>query len=238
MERSVWATNKGRSCSDVSKMTEKISTVNSVLKYPQSSYLRKIIADVRTAVMGSRRIPVRELSVVKIRCGSVKSINTEVLGMRRVSANFVPKLLLDDEKRHSGFSFSKSPWLCRERWRHFEKGQNWCRSMAMTSKKKAQYSLNLSETERKSTNESEQSEDTFGHFFSIKGDCSSWLCSKWLENKEGVLLWSFAAFLRCYFRKKPQMHASCERKLHHNDPSANLEKLVYQFIYFFFFYFG
>jgi histone-lysine N-methyltransferase SETMAR len=50
--------------------------------------------------MEDRRITVRELAnEIGVSIGSVHSILTEELGMRRVSAKFVPKLLTMEQKQ-------------------------------------------------------------------------------------------------------------------------------------------
>jgi len=66
---------------------------------PVASKTEKNIEDVRSVVRGNRRITIREVSEeLNISYGSVQSIVTEDLGMRRVSAKFVPKLLSDEQK--------------------------------------------------------------------------------------------------------------------------------------------
>ncbi|BFZ21096.1 hypothetical protein BsWGS_24135 [Bradybaena similaris] len=64
-----------------------------------TSRSEKHIADVSSTVRENRRITIRELSEEhSISFGSVQAILTEDLGMRRVSAKFVPKLLSADQK--------------------------------------------------------------------------------------------------------------------------------------------
>ncbi|BFZ13051.1 hypothetical protein BsWGS_16090 [Bradybaena similaris] len=66
---------------------------------PVTSRSEKHIADVSSTVRENRRITIRELSEEhSISFGSVQAILTEDLGMRRVSAKFVPKLLSADQK--------------------------------------------------------------------------------------------------------------------------------------------
>jgi len=60
----------------------------------------KLTDQVQTFVMHDRRVTVRELAEeVGISTGSVHSILTDVLAMRRVSAKFVPKLLTMEQKQ-------------------------------------------------------------------------------------------------------------------------------------------
>jgi len=60
----------------------------------------ELIDQVRTLVMQDRRVTVRELvEKVVISTGSVHSILTDDLAMRRVSAKFVPKLLRMEQKQ-------------------------------------------------------------------------------------------------------------------------------------------
>ena len=67
---------------------------------PVTSRSEKHIADVSSTVRENRRITIRELSEEhSISFGSVQAILTEDLGMRRVSAKFVPKLLSADRRR-------------------------------------------------------------------------------------------------------------------------------------------
>lgn len=67
---------------------------------PSTSRNETVIEQVRTLVMEDRRITVRELAnEIGVSIGSVHSIFTEDLGMRRVSAKFVPKLLTMEQKK-------------------------------------------------------------------------------------------------------------------------------------------
>lgn len=66
---------------------------------PSTSRNDEVIDQVRVLVMEDRRITVRELATeVGISIGSVHSILTEHLAMRRVAAKFVPKNLTDEQK--------------------------------------------------------------------------------------------------------------------------------------------
>jgi [histone H3]-lysine36 N-dimethyltransferase SETMAR len=66
---------------------------------PTTSKSDENIAKVKAAVYSDRRITIREIAEdTGISFGSVQSILTENLGMRRVSAKFVPKLLSEDQK--------------------------------------------------------------------------------------------------------------------------------------------
>ena len=67
---------------------------------PSTSRNDIVIKEVRTLVMQDRRITVRELTdEVGISIGSVHTILTADLGLRRVSAKFVPKLLTVEQKQ-------------------------------------------------------------------------------------------------------------------------------------------
>jgi hypothetical protein len=58
-----------------------------------------MIETVRSAVLDNRRITIRELSEgLELSLGLVQSILTEDLGMKRVSAKIVPKLLTVEQK--------------------------------------------------------------------------------------------------------------------------------------------
>lgn len=66
---------------------------------PSTSKNDAIIDQVRNLVMQNRRITIRELvDEVSISFGSIQSILTDDLGLRRVSAKFVPKLLTFEQK--------------------------------------------------------------------------------------------------------------------------------------------
>src|SRR5213080_3141671 len=65
---------------------------------PSTSKNDRNVAAVRAAIRGNRRLTVREIAEdIGLSFGSVQSILTEDLGMRRVSAKFVPKLLSSDQ---------------------------------------------------------------------------------------------------------------------------------------------
>ena len=67
---------------------------------PSTSRNDKLINQVRALVMQDRRVTVRVLAEeVGISTGSVHSILTDDLAMRRVSAKFVPKLLTIEQKQ-------------------------------------------------------------------------------------------------------------------------------------------
>ncbi|PNF25138.1 hypothetical protein B7P43_G01979 [Cryptotermes secundus] len=67
---------------------------------PSTSRNENVIEQVRTLVMEDSRITVRELvNEIGVSTGSVHSILTEDLGMRSVSAKFVPKLLTMERKQ-------------------------------------------------------------------------------------------------------------------------------------------
>ena len=66
---------------------------------PCTSRNKEVKDQVREEVLNDRRVTVREIAVeVEISTGSVHSILTEDLRMRRVSAKFVPKLLTEEQK--------------------------------------------------------------------------------------------------------------------------------------------
>ena len=68
---------------------------------PNTSTTDENIDEVKTIVLANRRITVREVAEdLNISIGSCYSIFTNDLGMRRVAAKFVPKLLNFDQKQH------------------------------------------------------------------------------------------------------------------------------------------
>ena len=67
---------------------------------PSTSRNDNVINEVRNLVMQDRRITVRELAgEVEVSIGSVHTILTADLGLRRVSAKFVPNLLAMEQKQ-------------------------------------------------------------------------------------------------------------------------------------------
>jgi len=67
---------------------------------PSTSRNEIVIDQVRTLLMQDRRITIRELAdEAGVSIGSVHSIVTEDLGLRRISAKFVPKLLTIEQKQ-------------------------------------------------------------------------------------------------------------------------------------------
>ena len=68
---------------------------------PSTSTTDENIDEVKKIVLTNRRITVREVAEdLNISIGSCHSIFTNDLGMRRVAAKFVPKLLNFDQKQH------------------------------------------------------------------------------------------------------------------------------------------
>ena len=68
---------------------------------PSTSTTDENIDEVKKIVLANRRITVREVAEdLNISIGSCHSIFTNDLGMRRVAAKFVPKLLNFDQEQH------------------------------------------------------------------------------------------------------------------------------------------
>ena len=68
---------------------------------PSTSTTDENIDEMKKIVLANRRITVREVAEdLNISIGSCHSIFTNDLGMRRVAAKFVPKLLNFDQKQH------------------------------------------------------------------------------------------------------------------------------------------
>jgi len=68
---------------------------------PSTSKTDENVQEVKKIVFKNRRITIREIADdLNISFGSCQSILTDVLGMTRVSAKFVPKLLNFDQKQH------------------------------------------------------------------------------------------------------------------------------------------
>ena len=66
---------------------------------PSTSRNPEMVEKVRSLVLKDRRITIREIcDEVEILIGSCQSILTEELGMKRVAAKFVPRLLTLDQK--------------------------------------------------------------------------------------------------------------------------------------------
>ena len=66
---------------------------------PSTSRNEEMIAQVQEKIRADRRLTIREISdEMNISFGSCQAILTEDLGMRRVAAKFVPRLLKDDQK--------------------------------------------------------------------------------------------------------------------------------------------
>ena len=67
--------------------------------HPPVERIEEVIDQVREKVLEHRRLTVQEIvAEVRISTGSVHSILTENLNLRRVSAKFVPKLLTEQQK--------------------------------------------------------------------------------------------------------------------------------------------
>ena len=68
---------------------------------PSTSRNVEMVAKIRKIIRSDRRMTIRELSSeCNISFGSCQTILTEDLGMRRVCAKMVPKLLSQDQKNH------------------------------------------------------------------------------------------------------------------------------------------
>ncbi|KYN13102.1 hypothetical protein ALC57_14709, partial [Trachymyrmex cornetzi] len=68
--------------------------------HPSTSKTDENVQEVKEIVLKNRRITIREIADdLNISFGSCQSILTDVLGMTRVSAKFVPKLLNFDQKQ-------------------------------------------------------------------------------------------------------------------------------------------
>ncbi|VVC38893.1 Transposase, type 1 [Cinara cedri] len=68
---------------------------------PSTSRNEEMVQKIRTAIRGNRRLTIMELSnEFQISFGSIQTILTTDLDMRRVAAKFVPKLLSDEQKEN------------------------------------------------------------------------------------------------------------------------------------------
>ena len=68
---------------------------------PSTSTTDDNVETMKKMIMDNRRITIREVAdEVGISFGSCQAIFTDVLGMKRVAAKFVPKLLNFDQKQH------------------------------------------------------------------------------------------------------------------------------------------
>ena len=65
---------------------------------PSMSTIDENVEEVKKIVMENRRITIREVADVGISVGSCHAIFSDVLGMKRVTVKFVPKLLNFDQK--------------------------------------------------------------------------------------------------------------------------------------------
>ncbi|XP_064101113.1 protein GVQW3-like [Macrobrachium nipponense] len=76
---------------------------------PSTSRNEEFVENVRRIVKDDRRITIKEITeAVGISSGSVHTILTEDLAMRRVSAKFLPKLLVEQQKNNSSWKLHKT----------------------------------------------------------------------------------------------------------------------------------
>ena len=68
---------------------------------PVTSTRPQLVQEVERRVRLNRRVTINELAdSVDVSFGSVQAILTSTLGMRRIAAKFVPRLLTNDKKEH------------------------------------------------------------------------------------------------------------------------------------------
>jgi transposase/AraC-like DNA-binding protein len=203
---------------------------------PVTSKTETNIADVRSAVRENRRITVRELSEdLHVSYGSVQSILTEDLGMRRVSAKFVPKLLSADEKENR-LSAAQDLLDCAENDENFLKmvvtgDESWVYGYDPETKaQSSQWKTPTSPRPKKARMSRSNVKTLLTVFFDYKGIVHhEYAPPGQTVNKEYYreVLRRLRDAIR---RKRPELHASGEWQFHHDNAPAHKAQLVQQFL--------
>lgn len=201
-----------------------------------TSRSEKHIADVCSTVRENRRITIRELSEEhSISFGSVQAILTEDLGMRRVSAKFVPKLLSADQKDNR-VSAAADLIDCVENNENFLKtvitgDESWVYGYDPETKvQSSQWKTANSPRPKKARMSRSNVKTLLIVFFDYKGIVHhEYAPSGQTVNKEYYIevLRRLRDAIR---RRRPDLHASGQWQLHHDNAPAHSAQLVQQFL--------
>ncbi|BFZ02340.1 hypothetical protein BsWGS_05379 [Bradybaena similaris] len=201
-----------------------------------TSRSEKHIADVSSTVRENRRITIRELSEEhSISFGSVQAILTEDLGMRRVSAKFVPKLLSADQK-DNWVSAAADLIDCVENNENFLKtvitgDESWVYGYDPETKvQSSQWKTANSPRPKKARMNRSNVKTLLIVFFDYKGIVHhEYAPSGQTVNKEYYI--EVLRRLRdAVRRRRPDLHASGQWQLHHDNAPAHSAQLVQQFL--------
>jgi histone-lysine N-methyltransferase SETMAR len=194
------------------------------------------VAAVRAAIRGNRRLTVREIAEdIGLSFGSVQSILTEDLGMRRVSAKFVPKLLSSDQKE-ARVSAASDFLECVENDRNFvgkiiTGDESWVYGYDPETKaQSSQWKSPSSPRPKKARQVRSNVKVMLTVFFDQKGVVHHEYAPQGQTITKEYYVQVLTRLRDAVRRKRPLLHAAGDWLLHHDNAPAHASHLVQQFL--------
>lgn len=216
----------GRDCVESDKRSGRPSTSKNV----------ENIEKVRQIVRNNRRLTIREIAEdLDISVGSVQSIISDDLNMKRVSAKFVPKLLTPEQK-HARVAAATDLVECDRNDRNFIHSiitgdETWVYGYDPETKAQSSQWKSPNSPRPKKTRQSRSVCKTLlTVFFDIRGIVHH----EFAPHGQTVTKEYYREVLRrlrdAVRRRRPMLHQSGEWRLHHDNAPAHTAQLVQQFL--------
>lgn len=203
---------------------------------PSTSRSDEKIAKVKSAVYENRRITIREISEeVQISFGSVQSILTDDLHMRRVSAKFVPKLLSEDQKEKR-VSAAQDSLECANTNESFLKtiitgDETWVYGYDVETKfQSSQWKTAKSPRPKKARQSRSNVKVMLTVFFDYQGVVHHEYAPRGQTINKEYYCQVLRRLRDAIRRKRPTLHRSGEWRLHHDNAPAHSAQLVQQYL--------
>jgi histone-lysine N-methyltransferase SETMAR len=203
---------------------------------PSTSRNDENVAAVRAKIRENRRLTIREIAKdIQISFGSVQSILTDDLGMRRVSAKFVPRLLSADQKE-TRVSAACDFLECVEKDRTFiakiiTGDESWVYGYDPETKaQSSQWTCPSSPRPKKARQVRSNVKVMLTVFFDQEGIVHHEYAPQGQTITKEYYVQVLTHLRDAVRRKRPQLHAAGDWLLHHDNAPAHASHLVQQFL--------
>lgn len=203
---------------------------------PSTSRNDENVAVVRAAIRENRRLTIREIAEdIQISYGSVQSILTDDLGMRRVSAKFVPKLL-SEEQKEARASAACDLVGCVENDRNFMTkiitgDESWVYGYDPETKaQSSQWKCPASPRPKKARQVRSNVKVMLTVFFDQQGIVHHEYAPQGQTITKEYYVQVLTRLRDAVRRKRPLLHATRDWLLHHDNAPAHASQLVQQFL--------
>lgn len=203
---------------------------------PSTSTNEVMVNTVRAVIRDDRRLTVREVAEdLNLSYGSVQTILTENLGMRRVSAKFVPRLLTDEQK-HDRLSKATELLECARGDPNFMKtiitgDESWVYGYDPETKtQSSQWKTATSPRPKKARQVRSSVKVMLTVFFDHKGVVHHEYAPQGQTITKQYYVQVLTRLRDAVRRKRPDLWASSAWQLHHDNAPAHSSHLVQAFL--------